>query len=233
MKGHLEEMGIKTAMDLARADPWTLRKKFSVVIEKTARELAGTSCLALDDPDPPKQEICCSRMFGKRLEALPAIKEAVATYMMRASEKLRSQQSLCKKVRIGIRTGMFNSNEAQYANGIVVDLPYPTDDVRVLTRAATDAVERIFRPGYQYSKAEVMLLSLCQPSEFNEDLFAHSQAEDASKVMSVLDAVNGRWGRGTLRLASVPASPEWAMRRDLMSRSYTTRLDQLWQIHCR
>ncbi|MBP3998320.1 translesion error-prone DNA polymerase V subunit UmuC [Pseudomonas koreensis] len=233
MKGHLEEMGIKTAMDLARADPWTLRKKFSVVIEKTARELAGTSCLALDDPDPPKQEICCSRMFGKRLEALPAIKEAVATYMMRASEKLRSQQSLCKKVRIGIRTGMFNSNEAQYANGIVVDLPYPTDDVRVLTRAATDAVERIFRPGYQYSKAEVMLLSLCQPSEFTEDLFAHSQAEDASKVMSVLDAVNGRWGRGTLRLASVPASPEWAMRRDLMSRSYTTRLDQLWQIHCR
>lgn len=94
------------------------------------------------------------------------------------------------------------------------------------------AVERIFRPGYQYSKAEVMLLSLCQPSEFTEDLFAHSQVEDASKVMSVLDAVNGCWGRGTLRLASVPASPEWAMRRDLMSRSYTTRLDQLWQIHC-
>lgn len=233
MKGHLEEMGIKTAMDLARADPWTLRKKFSVVIEKTARELAGTSCLALDDPDPPKQEICCSRMFGQRLEALPEIKEAVATYMMRASEKLRSQQSLCKKVRVGIRTSMFNSNEAQYANGVVVDLPYPTDDVRVLTRAATDAVERIFRPGYKYSKAEVMLLSLCQPSEYTEDLFAHSQADDASKVMSVLDAVNGRWGRGTLRLASVPVSPEWAMRRELMSRSYTTRLDQLWQIHCR
>ena len=67
MKLHLDTMGIKTAMDLANADPWTLRKKFSVVIEKTARELAGTSCLELDKPAPPKQEICCSGMFGKRL----------------------------------------------------------------------------------------------------------------------------------------------------------------------
>ncbi|OOG83199.1 DNA polymerase V subunit UmuC [Pseudomonas sp. A25(2017)] len=233
MKAHLEEMGIRTAMDLARADTWTLRKKFSVVIEKTARELGGTSCLALDEADPPKQEICCSRMFGKRLQALPAIQEAVATYMMRASEKLRAQQSLCKKIRVSIRTGMFNPAEAQYANGLVVDLPYPTDDVRVLTRAATDAVERIFRPGYQYSKAEVMLLNLCQPGEFTEDLFARSQPGEASKVMSVLDAINGRWGRGTLRVASVPTTPEWAMRRDLLSQSYTTRLDQLWQIHCR
>ncbi|MEB0222256.1 Y-family DNA polymerase, partial [Pseudomonas sp. AB12(2023)] len=149
MKAHLDEMGIKTAMDLAKADPWTLRKKFSVVIEKTSRELAGTSCLELDEPDPPKQEICCSRMFGRRLQELPAIKEAVATYMMRASEKLRAQHSLCKKIRVSIRTGMFNAEEAQYANGVVVDLPYPTDDVRVLTQAATVAVERVFRPGFK------------------------------------------------------------------------------------
>ncbi|MEA9996444.1 translesion error-prone DNA polymerase V subunit UmuC [Pseudomonas sp. AA4] len=232
MKAHLDEMGIKTAMDLAKADPWTLRKKFSVVIEKTSRELAGTSCLELDEPDPPKQEICCSRMFGRRLQELPAIKEAVATYMMRASEKLRAQHSLCKKIRVSIRTGMFNAEEAQYANGVVVDLPYPTDDVRVLTQAATVAVERVFRPGFKYSKAEVMLLSLCQPGEFTENLFAPSQPGEATKVMSVLDAINGKWGRGTLRVASVPATPEWGMRRNLLSQSYTTRLDQLWRINC-
>ncbi|MEA9979894.1 MULTISPECIES: translesion error-prone DNA polymerase V subunit UmuC [unclassified Pseudomonas] len=232
MKAHLDEMGIKTAMDLAKADPWTLRKKFSVVIEKTSRELAGTSCLELDEPDPPKQEICCSRMFGRRLQELPAIKEAVATYMMRASEKLRAQHSLCKKIRVSIRTGMFNAEEAQYANGVVVDLPYPTDDIRVLTQAATIAVERVFRPGFKYSKAEVMLLSLCQPGEFTENLFAPSQSGEATKVMSVLDAINGKWGRGTLRVASVPATPEWGMRRNLLSQSYTTRLDQLWRINC-
>ena len=232
LKMHLNAMGIKTAMDLAKADAWALRKNFSVVIEKTARELAGTSCLELEEPDPPKQEICCSRMFGKRLTELPPIKEAVATYMMRASEKLRAQKSLCKKIRVSIRTGMFNSEEAKYANGVVVDLPYPTDDVRLLTKAAVDALDQVFRPGFNYSKAEVMLLNLCQPGEYTDDLFAISQPTEATRVMAVLDEINGRWGRGTLRAASVPTNPDWGMRREMMSQSYTTKLDQLWKVSC-
>lgn len=232
MKVHLNTLGIRSAMDLAKADAWSLRKHFSVVIEKTARELAGTPCLELDDPDPPKQEICCSRMFGKRLRELPPIKEAVATYMMRASEKLRAQKSLCKKIRVSIRTGMFSPEEAKYANGVVVELPYPTDDVRLLTKAAVDALDRVFRPGFNYSKAEVMLLNLCQPGEYTDDLFAASQPAQATRVMTVLDQINGRWGRGTLRTANVPNCPDWAMRRELMSQSYTTRLDQLWTVIC-
>lgn len=232
MKLHLDTMGIKTAMDLAKTDPWTLRKNFSVVIEKTARELVGTPCLELDEPDPPKQEICCSRMFGQRLTELPPIKEAVATYMQRAAEKLRAQQSLCKKIRVSIRTGMFNPEEAKYANGLVVDLPYPTDDVRLLTKAAVDALGHLFRPGFNYSKAEVMLLNLCQPGEYTDDLFAVSQSAAATKVMAVLDEINQRWGRGTLRTANVPINPIWAMRREMMSQSYTTRLDQLWKVSC-
>jgi DNA polymerase V len=233
MKAHLDTMGIKSAMDLAKADPWTLRKNFSVVIEKTARELAGTPCLELDEPDPPKQEICCSRMFGTRLTELAPIKEAVATYMMRASEKLRAQNSLCKKVRVSIRTGMFKPEEAKYANGVVIDMPYPTDDVRLLTKAAVDALDRVYRPGFKYSKAEVLLMNLCRPGEYTDDLFAASQPTESTKVMAVLDQINERWGRGTLRAASVPSKPEWAMRREMMSQSFTTRLDQLWTINCR
>ncbi|MGF6513002.1 DNA polymerase V [Pseudomonas sp. BT76 TE3572] len=232
MKMHLDALGVKTAMDLAKADPRMLRKKFSVVIEKTARELAGTPCLELDEPDPPKQEICCSRMFGKRLTELAPIKEAVATYMMRASEKLRAQGSVCKKIRVSIRTGMFNPEEAKFANGVVVDLPYPTDDVRLLTKAAVDALERVYRPGFKYSKAEVLLLNLCQPGEYTDDLFAVSQPSEATKVMAVLDKINGRWGRGTLRAASVPSNPDWGMRREMMSQSFTTRIDQLWTVQC-
>lgn len=233
MKLHLDNLGIKTAMDLAKADPWMLRKKFSVVMEKTARELAGTSCLELDETDAPKQEICCSRMFGKRLAELPPIKEAVATYTMRASEKLRAQGSVCKKIRVSIRTGMFNPEEAKFANGVVVDLPYPTDDVRLLTKTAVDALERIYRPGFNYSKAEIQLLNLCKPGEYTEDLFAASQSAEAANLMGVLDRINGRWGRGTLRSASVPASPAWAMRREMMSQSYTTKLDELWTVSCK
>lgn len=233
MKVHLDGMGIKTAMDLAKADSWTLRKNFSVVIEKTARELAGTPCLELDEPDPPKQEICCSRMFGNRLKELPPIKEAVATYMMRASEKLRAQKSLCKKIRVSIRTGMFNPDEAKYANSVVVDLPYPMDDVRALTSAAVNALDRIFRPGFAYSKAEVLLLNLRQPGEYTDDLFATSQPSEASRVMTVLDQINHRWGGGTLRTASMPINPVWGMRRELMSHSYTTKLHELWRVACR
>ena len=228
MKAHLEVMNIRSAMDLAKADPAMLRQKFSVVIEKTARELAGTPCLELGEADPPKQEICCSRMFGKRLTTIEPIKEAVATYTQRAAEKLRAQNSLCKKIRVSIRTGMFNPEEAKYANGALVELPYPTNDVRLMTKAATEAVNRLFRPGFKYSKAEVLLLDLRQPGEFTDDMFAEAQPVEAEKVMGVLDEINGRWGRGTLRAANVPADPDWAMRREMMSQSYTTKLGELW-----
>ncbi|WP_313457272.1 translesion error-prone DNA polymerase V subunit UmuC [Pseudomonas sp.] len=232
MSAHLEAMGIHTAMDLAKADAWTLREKFSVVIEKTARELAGTSCLELDEAEPPKQEICCSRMFGRRLSELAPIKQAVATYVGRAAEKLRAQGSVCKRMRISIRTGMLNPDEVHHAQGALVELPYPTCDTLLMTRLATDAVSRIFRPGMRYSKAEVLLMDLRQPGEFSQDLFALEQSPDCARLMQVMDDINQRWGRGTLRTASVPAAPDWAMRRELLSQSYTTRLDQLWTVKC-
>lgn len=230
LKAHLEGMQILSAKDLAAADPWMLRKKFSVVVEKTARELSGTVCLELDDVEPPRQEICCSRMFGKRLTEVGPIKEAVATYMMRASEKLRAQGSVCKKIRVSIRTGMFSPDEVKYANGALVQLPYPTNDVRLLTKFATDAVTRIYRPGFRYSKAEVLLMDICQPGEFTDDLFSAAQPLSSDRLMAALDLINDKWGRGTLRTGSVPVTPDWGMKRDQMSQSFTTRLDQLWVV---
>jgi len=232
MTAHLEAMDIRTAMDLARANPATLRQKFSVVVEKTARELRGTPCLELDEAVPPKQEICCSRMFGKRLAELAPIKQAVATYVGRAAEKLRAQGSVCKRMRVSIRTGMFNPDEAHHAQGALVELPYPTCDTLLMTRLATDAVARVFRPGFRYSKAEVLLMDLRQPGEFSEDLFALKQSVACDRLMQVMDDINERWGRGTMRAGSVPVSPDWGMRRDMMSQSYTTRIDQLWTVRC-
>jgi DNA polymerase V len=232
MTANLEAMGICTAMDLAKADARTLRQRFSVVVEKTARELGGIPCLDLEEVEPPKQEICCSRMFGKRLTELAPIKQAVATYVGRAAEKLRAQGSICKRMRVSIRTGMFNPDEAHYAQGVLVELPYPTCDTLLMTRLATDAVDNIFRPGFRYSKAEVLLMDLRQPGEFTEDLFAHKQSAECVRLMQVMDSINDKWGRGTLRAASVPTSPDWGMRREMMSQSYTTRLDELWMVRC-
>lgn len=208
LTAHLQVMKIKTAYDLAQADVTTLRSKFSVVVEKTAWELRGTPFLELEEAVPSRQEICCSRMFGQRLRELPPIREAVASYCTRAAEKLRAQHSVCKQIRVSVRTGMLNPDEAKYANGVISVLPYPTDDTRLLIAAAMAALERVFRPGYPYSKAEVMLLGLCQRGEFTEDLFAESQSAAADRVMGVLDQINSRWGRGTLRPAAVPALPE-------------------------
>ncbi|HBO1117093.1 TPA: translesion error-prone DNA polymerase V subunit UmuC [Pseudomonas aeruginosa] len=230
MTAHLADMNIRTAWDLVQADAWTLRSKFSVVVEKTARELRGTSCLALEEQVPPKQEICCSRMFGKRLHELPPIREAVATYSARACEKLRTQRSLCKKVRISIRTGMFNPDEPKFAKGIICELPYPTDDTRLITKAASAGLELIYRAGFAFSKAEILLLDLRQRGEFTDDLFVATPPVAAERVMGVMDAINARWGRGTMRPAGVPANPDWGMRREMMSPSYTTRIDQLWTV---
>jgi DNA polymerase V len=105
--------------------------------------------------------------------------------------------------------------------------------VRLLTKAATEAVNRLFRPGFKYSKAEILLMDLRQPGEFTDDLFAQSQPLAAEKVMGVLDEINQRWGRGTLRAGSVPSNPDWGMRREMMSRSYTTRLDELFTVNCK
>jgi len=169
-------------------------------------------------------------MFGKRLTEIVPIKQAVATYTGRAAEKLRAQGSVCKRIRVSIRTGMFNPDEARYAQGALVELPYPTNDTLLLTRAATEAVARIYRPGFRYSKAEVLLLDLRQPGEFSDDLFAVTQPVASDRLMSVLDEINGKYGRGTMHAATVPRTPDWGMRRDMMSRSYTTRIEDLWRV---
>ncbi|WP_301150680.1 translesion error-prone DNA polymerase V subunit UmuC [Metapseudomonas otitidis] len=233
MTAHLAEMNIKSALDLAQADAWTLRKKFNVVVEKTARELRGTPCLELEEGAESKQEICCSRMFGQRLTELAPIREAVASYCTRAAEKLRSQGSLCRQLRVSIRTGMFNPNEGKYARGVICQLPYPTDDTRLLIQAAAEGLQRIYLAGYSYSKAEVLLMNLCQRGEYTPDLFAPGQDISSERVMGVLDQINAKWGRGTIRPGAVPATPEWGMRRELLSPAYTTRVDELWRVSAR
>jgi DNA polymerase V len=113
------------------------------------------------------------------------------------------------------------------------ELPYPTDDTRLITRAALAGLERVYRDGFAYSKAEVLLLGLCQRNECTGDLFAQIQSTEANRVMDVLDQINSKWGRGTIRPGRVQLAPDWGMRREMMSQSYTTRLDQLWRVSAR
>ncbi len=227
LTARLKPLGIKTAWDLAQYDPASLRQQFSVVLEKTARELRGISCLHLAEVEPPRQMICSSKMFGARVRELPPIRQAVAAYVSKAAEKLRAQGSLAGTLQVAIRTGMHNPNQPRYANAINCPLPYPTDDTRVLAAAAVRGLDAIYRPGYAYSKAEVLLMDLRQRGEFTDDLFAAAPRLGADRLMDVVDRINAQEGRGTVRLGRIPAAPKWAMRREMMSQRYTTRWDEL------
>lgn len=114
---------------------------------------------------------------------------------------------------------MFNPEEAKFARGVVCELPYPTDDTRLIIRAALDGLESVFREGFAYAKAEILLIDLRQKSEYTDDLFAPIQPAAAERVMSTLDAINARWGKGNLRTARIPASPDWAMKQELKARA--------------
>jgi DNA polymerase V len=233
MQVHLNALGIKTAWDLANSDAWTLRKRFNVNIEKTARELRGIACLELEEAAPAKQEICCSRSFGKRLQTVEPIQEAVTAFATRAAEKLRQQHSLCRQIRVSLRTGMFNPNEAKYANGLLCQLPYPTDDTRLIVAAAQEGISRLYREGFSYAKAQVLLLDLCRRDEYTQDLFAPEQPVRTERLMNTLDAINSRWGRGTLQPGRIAKPTEWAMRREMLSPAYTTCWNGLLKAHAR
>jgi len=223
----LKVMGIKTAWDLAYYDAATLRKLFGVTVERTARELRGVACIGFKEGPPPKQAICSSKMFGTRLENLEPIKQAMATYVSRAAEKLRAQQSLCGALQVSLQTQLHNPKLPRYANSAAVPLATPTDDTRDLLNPALTALESIYRPGYEYAKCSVLLLDLSQRGETTGDLFLPPVRPGSDKLMQTIDRINQREGRGTVRLGLVPLAPDWGMRRDMKSQCYTTRWDEL------
>ena len=144
----LYEMGIETVRDLRDADAETVRARFSVVLERTVRELRGVSCPDLEEVAPPKQQIMNSRSFGQYVYDLDELREAVASYIAKAAEKLRAQDSLAGAVQVYIRTNPFKPKEPQYQRTVTLPLPEPTSDTRVLSRFAIDILKSIYRPGY-------------------------------------------------------------------------------------
>lgn len=232
----LEESGVSTVEALRRLDPGTVRKRFSVVLERTVRELNGIACLDLDDAPPPKQEIACTRSFGTQVSSKGSLREALIEFASRAARKLRAQGSATGAVHVFIRTSPFRPNDPQYASSSTVPLPCPSSDTLRLVSAALSGLDRIYKTDYPYAKAGVMLLDL-QPAgdrqaefDFGDALF---ESDARKRLMGTLDAVNDRYGRGALKLASTrilrdAATREvWEMKQQRRSPRYTTRWDEL------
>jgi DNA polymerase V len=221
----LTERGIATVEALRTADAKTLRREFSVVLERTITELNGVSCLAMEEAVPNKQQIMSSRSFGQYVYDLEPLGEAVASYIAIAAGKLRSQGSLAGMVQVYIRTNPHKANAPQYQRGLTIPLPESTDDTLRLTTIARWGLKKIYRPGFAYQKAGVALMNLRDAGTVQMNLF--SKAKDNTRLMQVMDHINDLWGRGTLHSAAEGVRKEWKMKREQKSPAYTTRWDQL------
>lgn len=224
MSRQLADRGIRTVEALRRADPKTIRREFSVVVERTVMELNAIPCLSLEDVTPAKQQIMSSRSFGEYVYDLDPLKEAVASYIAIAAEKLRAQKSLAGMVQVYIRTNP-HKDAPQYQRGLTIPLPEATDDTLRLTKAALWGLKRIYRTGYAYQKAGIVLMNLTDSATQQASLFGTHR--DNERLMAVMDRVNAIWGRGTLRSAATGVKKSWSMRREKMSPLYTTHWEHL------
>lgn len=227
----LEAMGITTVLGLMQADAKALRSQFGVVLERTASELAGTSCLELDDLVEAKQQIMSSRSFGQPVTAVAQLTESVSWHCHLASEKLRAQQSVSGAVLVFVKTNRFKAHAPQYSASLLVPLVHPSDDTCAITAAALHGLQRIYREGFAYHKAGVMLMQLTQKQNHQSTLFDDGTARVRSaKLMQAMDAVNATWGRGTLRVGAMGTAAttrHWAMRSGNRSSRYTTHWSEL------
>lgn len=237
----LKAGGIATVLDLLRADVVTLRRQFSVVVEKTVRELHGISCMELDDAPAPRQQILVSRSFGVPITHVDGILEAVSEFASRAAERLRQQSSVAGAIGVFFTTSPFRTNDKQHSVNLTVPLVRPTADTAVLMKAAELAVRTQFRPGIRYAKAGAVLseLQAVAREQGELDLFAAPDQPDTpaadprSKLMTAMDALNNRFGRDSVRLGSTAVASNgadvavWATKQERRSPRYTTRWNEI------
>lgn len=224
----LETMGIRTALDLADCDIRFVRKHFSVVLERTVRELRGETCLGLEEFAPAKQEIVCSRSFGGRVSDYLEMRQAICSYAGRAAEKLRGEHQYCRFISAFVKTSPFAPNEPYYGNSASVKLLTPTQDSRDIIGAAMRCLDAIWKDGHLYQKAGVMLGDFYSQGVAQLNLFDdNAPRANSEKLMEVLDHLNAKDGRGTLYFAGQGIQPAWQMKREMLSPRYTTRYSDL------
>jgi len=219
----LNAMGIRTALDLARTQPTFIRKNFTVVLERTVRELNGESCISLEEAPPPKQQIVCSRSFGERITTYDAMRQAICQYAERAAEKLREERQYCRHISVFIKTSPFAVSEPYYGNVASEKLITATCDTRDVIAAAVKSLDRIWLDGHRYAKAGIMLNDFTPTGVAQLNLFDEQQPRPQSEqLMKVLDGINHS-GLGKVFFAGRGIAPEWQMKREMLSPAYTTR----------
>ena len=226
----LHNYGIHSAKDLKNADERWIKHMLTVTGARIQSELRGVSCFPLEEKRPAKQQIICARTFGQQISDRAELEEAVSTYLARAAEKLREQDSLAGQLTVFIRTNPFATNMPHYVNSFTIDLLHPTAYTPHLLKQARVALHAIYRDGYRYDKAGVTLGKITPLHLVQTDLFGEVSLEEhyrQAKLMALIDALNRIFGRGTIVFAAQGLTHRWRMRRERLSQRFTTNWQEL------
>lgn len=223
---------IYTALQLKHCDDTWVKKHMTISGLKTVYELRGIPCVTLEDVPPAKKTIISSKSFRHSVSTLPELKESVAAFISRAAEKLREEKLLASCVHVFIITNRHKNTDRQYNNSFFVHLSQPTDYTPTLIKYAFYILEKIYRSGYRYKKASVMLSNLSANTEQQMNLFLPAKKlSQRTRIMQIMDKLNSYWGRDTVRFAAEGLkSSGWRQKPQYISQRYTTRWNELLKI---
>jgi len=212
-----QKNGIYNAKQLKNKSNTWIKKSSNVLSSRTAMELRGVPCIDIETTQTKRKSCVVSRSFGKRIETFQELKEAVANYCLNASEKIRSESLVAKAITVFVRTSPFQRNFGYYSNSKTVDFPIATNNSIETVKTAVAILESIFKNGYRYQKAGVMLTGLSN-ADGKKNLFSSEKDEKINSLMRSMDNTNYRYGRATLSLASAGVHKKWNMKRQYSSK---------------
>ncbi|MHC4326827.1 MAG: Y-family DNA polymerase [Planctomycetota bacterium] len=226
----LKRAGIKTALDLRGVDAEWMRQRFGVVGVRTIYELRGNRCYELEQEPPTKKGITVSRMFGRKVETVEELKEAIACYASRAGEKLREQGLVAGAMTVFVMTSRFVNPRKRYFNSHGISFPTATNYTPELISYAARAVERLYRKGFLYNKAGVILGDLVPEDKVQANFLDKIDRQKARRLMRVLDTVNVKLPESRLIWAAEGIDRAWRTKFTRRSKRYTTRWDELVEV---
>ena len=229
LKNKLIALGITTAKKLQEASPAEMQRRFNILLAQLVHELNERPCFTLQK-EKPKKSITYSRSFGELLASFEQVKEALIYFVMRAAEKLRQQNDEARQVLIFLKTNRHRRDLAQKYIKSVIDLPYATADSRILVKHVISGLEKLWREGYWYNKAGIILLNLTKHENGELDL-GEKESIKSKNLMQAIDSINQRYGKEALFLA-VQGNTEkkWQGKRKILSNNAAGNLDELIKV---
>lgn len=222
------QMGIDTALDLADMPAEDVLRTFNVALQRTWRELNGQSCIDTEMIDPPQKQMCCSRSFGTMLTEFDDLRKAVALFATIVSRKLRERHLAAVSLSVFIHTNAFRDDMEQYCNSACRRLAEAANDTMSITSTAVECLRSIYRRGYSYKKAGIVISELVDEQAVRKSLFStEEERARRHRLMDVLDGINANSiARDTVHIASYEPA-ECLVRGERRSKLYSSRLKDI------